>query len=150
MPEVAGLLVHARARREPISRQLQLPLLRKNGSPARALHIGEEVDPIGFYGIRDGIITRAWCLLLYIGSLLTLVEPAAPIERLLVLGEMLGVIKISAAAQHIHGFILARPRKVLQSLVFFIIGYEICINGGLQFLGYAVLGRMEYALVVLT
>lgn len=69
-----------------------------------------------------------------------MVEPAAPIERLLVLGEMLGVIKISAAAQHIHGFILARPRKVLQSLVLFIIGYEICINGGITILRIRCLG----------
>lgn len=68
MPEIAGFLVHSRSRREPIPSQLQLPLLRKNRPPARALHIGKKVNPIRFYGICDGIITRSWRLLLYITS----------------------------------------------------------------------------------
>lgn len=133
--KIAGFLVHSRSRREPIPSQLQFPLLRKNRPPAWALHIGKKVNPIRFYGIRDGIITRSWCLLLYITSWFTLIKPATAIEGFLILGRMLRVVEIFAAAQHINGLVLTRSGKVLQSLVLFIIGDEICISSGLQFLG---------------
>lgn len=64
--EIAGFLVDSRSRCEPISCQLQFPLLRKNGPPARALHIGEKVNAIRLNSIGDGVITGSWSLFLYI------------------------------------------------------------------------------------
>jgi hypothetical protein len=56
---------------------------------------------------------------------------------------VLGVVEVFATAQHVNTLVLAGPGELLQALVFLIVGDEVCMGVELQFLGYAVLGRME-------
>lgn len=67
--EIAGLLIDW-PWREFISRQLQLPLLSKNLPAARALHVGEEVNSIGLYGVSNRVVAGPGGLLFCMGDVL--------------------------------------------------------------------------------
>lgn len=70
-------------------------------------------------------------------------EALSAVKRFLLLSFVLGVVEIFAAAHHIDAFVLAWPWEFLQALVLLVVGDEVCMKMDLQFLGYAVLGRME-------
>ena len=71
-------------------------------------------------------------------------------EGPLILRFVLGIVEVFTTSDHIDALVFPGPRELSQSLVLFVIGDEICIKHGVQFLGYAVLGRIEYDLEVLT
>jgi hypothetical protein len=79
VPEITGFLIDWPGG-EFISGQLQLPLLSKNLPAARALHVGEEVNSIGLYGVSYCVVAGPRGLLFCMGNQLQLWKRYPPLK----------------------------------------------------------------------